>query len=278
MRKLTASLFDVTPQVEGKCFTPSLIRFDGKLIMSCRVQGADHAKSEVGLGIISDSLTLECFWKPNVQDYLREGIGGLGIEDCRLVQIGSRLGAIGITGTLPDFGPTVIVFSSDLLHVNVARRIGRWSKNWSPVLFGESLRLLYAPWGPVLEFVETDRGPELKTQPPTFEINETMLRGGSQVIPYGSGYLTVTHEIRRDDPGPRYIHRFVQYHDDLSVRAVSEPFFLENEATLHLRYEYVAGLAVLDDRYVLSYATAYDTCKLAVVTPSEIETFVRERT
>ena len=278
MRRLIADTFNVTPRVEHKCFTPSLLRFGEDLIMSCRVQGTDHGGSEIGLGIISEDLTLKSFWKPEVQDYLRDvhSPGSLGIEDCRLVRVGNRLGAIGITGTLPDFGPTLIVFSSDLLHVNVAKRIGRWSKNWSPIIEDDDLRLMYAPWGPVLEFKET----ELKALPPTFEVNETMLRGGSQVITYGSGYLTVTNELKRDGVGPRYTHRFVRYYSDLSVRCVSEPFFLESEEELHLRYEYVAGLTKResDARYVLSYALGYDTCKLAVVTPSEVESFVGLRT
>ena len=276
MRKLNASLFDVTPSVEGKCFTPSLLQFNDKLIMSYRIQGGDYDKSEIGLSIVSPDFRLKDFWKPKVQDYLVEGIGALGIEDCRLVRIGDRLGAIATTGTLPDFGPTIIMLSSDLLHVNAARRVGRWSKNWSPIIEDDDLRLMYAPWGPVLEFKET----ELKALPPTFEVNETMLRGGSQVITYGSGYLTVTHELKRDGVGPRYTHRFVRYYSDLSVRCVSEPFFLESEEELHLRYEYVAGLTKResDARYVLSYALGYDTCKLAVVTPSEVESFVGLRT
>ena len=273
MRKLNASLFDVTPSVEGKCFTPSLLQFNDKLIMSYRIQGGDYDKSEIGLSIVSPDFRLKDFWKPKVQDYLVEGIGALGIEDCRLVRIGNRLGAIATTGTLPDFGPTIIVLSSDLLHVNAARRVGRWSKNWSPVIEAGDLRLMYAPWGPVLKFKDM----ELTTSPPDFEVNETMLRGGSQLIRYGGDFLTVTHEIKRDGPGTRYIHRFVRFCSDLSVRCVSEPFFLEKEEELHVRYEYVSGFTEIGGAFLLSYGVAYDMCKLANIELREIETFVGSR-
>ena len=253
MRKLNASLFDVTPSVEGKCFTPSLLQFNDKLIMSYRIQGGDYDKSEIGLSIVSPDFRLKDFWKPKVQDYLVEGIGTLGIEDCRLVRIGNRLGAIATTGTLPDFGPTIIMLSSDLLHVNAARRVGRWSKNWSPVIEAGDLRLMYAPWGPVLKFKDM----ELTTPPPDF--------------------LTVTHEIRRDSPGTRYIHRFVRFFSDLSVRCVSEPFFLEKEEELHVRYEYVSGFTEIGGAFLLSYGVAYDMCKLANIELREIETFVGPR-
>jgi hypothetical protein len=275
MRKLISTSFDITPRnIEGKCFTPSLIRFDSELIVSYRLQASDCARSDVGLAYLyQDDFHIKKFWRPTVQDYL-PNLGGLGIEDCRLVSVGNRLGAIATTGTLPDFGPTLIVFSSDLYYVNAAWRIGKWAKNWSPVIEktgGELKRLMYSPWGPILEF----DGMWLKQTPPTFEINETMLRGGSQLISYGDGFLAVTHEIRRGAVGPWYVHRFVRYENDLSVRCVSEPFFLESENTLHLRYEYVSGLARLDDgRYVITYGVGYGMCKMAIVTLPEVETFV----
>jgi predicted GH43/DUF377 family glycosyl hydrolase len=88
------------------------------------------------------------------------------------------------------------------------------------------------------------------------------LRGGSQLLPYGSGYIGLSHITRRTpthmlnpttftyfNPALRdYSHLFVTYDHNGAVTAYSEEFDLNLSLV-----EFGAGMAQVDDKFVLSF-------------------------
>jgi hypothetical protein len=98
---------------------------------------------------------------------------------------------------------------------------------------------------------------------------EITLRGGSQVIRRGDGWLAVVHDVRpRDTRHGRmneYRHRFVRWDQTFATSWISEPFRLGDD---ELGLEFCAGLATgPSDSVVLSTGIADDRAELIVCRP-----------
>lgn len=62
--------------------------------------------------------------------------------------------------------------------------------------------------------------------------------GGSQLIPFDEGWLTLIHEIHPRDGNQYYFHRFVWFDQTNNLRGVGRPFFFQEKGR-----EFAAGLA-----------------------------------
>jgi hypothetical protein len=171
--------------------------------------------------------------------------GRLGAEDARLFELPSgRLAAIATTGDpIPRHRLSMLLLDSaddvrDVWHL--APR----EKNWSPIL-GGSMRLLFSPEGPVLSLDLAAR--TISPRPSSLAFSEG-LRGGTQIVPHGDGFVSVVHALATSRSGvPGYAHHVVRYDRDLRIRRVSPPFFIEHGL------EYAAGLAHWRGGWILSY-------------------------
>jgi glycosyltransferase involved in cell wall biosynthesis len=108
-----------------------------------------------------------------------------------------------------------------------------YEKNWMPIT-GEQIRFMYRPG----HVVGAD-GQDLLNHGPTHLRSESF-SGGSQLIPFNSGWLGVIHEAHHyiDRPWKRYYsHRFVWYTFDFRLGRVSRPFFFKDKVI-----EFVAGM------------------------------------
>ena len=100
------------------------------------------------------------------------------------------------------------------------------------------------------------------------------LGGGSQVIPYMSGWLAVVHEARLIPGQPRryYSHRFVWWDSNFVLRRISKQFGLHEKVI-----EYVMGLAwhpVDPKLLVMSYGFKDSEARIATVDASEVMGFL----
>lgn len=73
-------------------------------------------------------------------------------------------------------------------------------------------------------------------------------RGTSLIAPWHGGGLTLLHRRGQNDLGPDFEHRFVHFHPDWSVRAMSPPVRLQTRGV-----EFACGLAVRGKRVVIGY-------------------------
>lgn len=129
-------------------------------------------------------------------------------------------------------------------------------KNWMPFCFKDELYLIYQMepltiLKPNLETGYCDRVHESR-----IELNLGQYRGGSQLIEYEAGYLTLVHEMIWQNNRRYYCHRFVylkhqqpiedcQY-PQLGVAEISPLFYFKEKSV-----EYVCGLSMTPDRQSL---------------------------
>ncbi len=206
-----------------------------------------------------------------------------GFEDCRLFRHRDRLCC---TATVCDFdltreteGPremVILELSEDDYRITRATPLrGPWSdrpqKNWMPLLeeTSEELRFVYAasPDGSrrstTLRLVDGDVWGDVRVDANgAARYDAGRLRGSSQLIPTGDGWLGVTHSVAWPGGDARiYLHRFVLFSADLTIVAATEPFYFEQRGV-----EFCTGLARGDgDRLVVSYGIEDRRARLATL-------------
>src|SRR5207237_1371179 len=104
----------------------------------------------------------------------------------------------------------------------------------------------------------------------TSVITAEHFRGGSQLIPFDSGWLTLIHEVlwvpsvtRRE-----YQHRFVWFDAENVLRRVSRPFYFCRKGI-----EFAAGVTWHPDgkRLLVSYGVGDGESWLATVNPDDVQ-------
>ncbi len=139
-------------------------------------------------------------------------------------------------------------------------------KNWAPIPYGNELRFMWRP----LELVDTDGNTTSKRDPGVAVDN---ISGSSQVIPYKSGWLAITHEARQlpGKPTRYYTHRFVFYDYKFTTAKFSLPFYFNDKCI-----EFCAGLCPHPDKdaLVISYGYKDEEARTATVNTDEVENFL----
>ncbi len=100
-------------------------------------------------------------------------------------------------------------------------------------------------------------------------------RGGSQLIPFDEGWLTLIHETETWDRGEqRCLHRFVWFDEATRLARLTRTFFFHDGASA----EYAAGLAWHPDseRLLLSYSVKDRACWIGAVDASEVRRLLED--
>jgi hypothetical protein len=204
-----------------------------------------------------------------------------GFEDARLFYWKEKWWA---TATVCDFtedGQREIALceiSAEGAIVRADALRGPWSdqvqKNWMPLVDGHKAKLIYAT-SPTLVFdliEHRDRGHTVE-----FPVGATLgygrLRGGSQAVrtPDGSSWICIVHDVAFPGGARRiYLHRFIQFDADLRLVAMSDPFYFEQ-----LGIEFCAGLALVGNQFVASYAVNDGSACLGIFDWDSIRTALR---
>ena len=174
-----------------------------------------------------------------------------GYEDCRLWHDGGRFYASCTARDAPDSDNRceMAILTLDgwrVTRVDPVRdyEYDKPQKNWMPVV-GRPGTFVYGCDPTVM--VERSASGTVETHrsaPPACLVE---LRGGSQVVPFGDGWLAVTHEVAWC-PHRVYLHRFVRLDAEFRVTAWSEPFYWQK-----IGIEFCAGLARDGARLVASF-------------------------
>ncbi|MCC8966296.1 glycosyltransferase family 2 protein [Bradyrhizobium sp. Pear76] len=138
----------------------------------------------------------------------------------------------------------------------------RWEKNWMPLIAGDELRLIYA-LDPTR--ILSSEGDELVNEPA--EVAAETFLGGSQAVPYETGWLSVIHEYEWVDNKRRYFHRFIWLDQDGRLRRFSRRFYMTAPG-----YEFVAGMAWdhQNQNLLVSFSVNDRELFLAAVQPREL--------
>jgi glycosyltransferase involved in cell wall biosynthesis len=131
-------------------------------------------------------------------------------------------------------------------------------KNWCPV--EASPRMYQYRVGTIIDgrgFTWVQNTPAARTDD---------FSGGSQLIKFDGGFLTVVHETAWNPTGGRYYqHRFIKMDHEFVPTHISLPFVLH--AT---EIEYVMGLAVYADKVILSYGRRDAEAWVATVSRADV--------
>lgn len=142
-------------------------------------------------------------------------------------------------------------------------------KNWMPIVEADfPVRWMYRCG----EVINSDQYMLFKNE---CEWDIGQLGGGSQVLPYGNGYIALVHEARTI-PGKQtrfYMHRFVSFDDKFKVTKITPPFYFNEKGI-----EYAMGLAWHPDNkaelgkedLVISYGFKDAEARIATVSSSDI--------
>lgn len=249
------------PRVEGRVrralYNPSvLVRGDALLVAIREFDGSRTPHSRIVV------TSLDTAWRVgDARPVSCPPVGRLGPEDVRLFDLpDGRPAGIATVGESLDWNLALLVFDSEITQVVETWRFAGRHKNWSPVLDGSG-RLMFAPHGPALSIDVAGR--RLATDVSRLRFAATDMRGGTQLVPRGDGFISITHELR----GKCYGHRFVRYSKQLEVERVGPPFFFEAPEGI----EYAAGLAYWQGRWVIAYGMADREARIAVVLDTTVD-------
>lgn len=181
-----------------------------------------------------------------------------GIEDLRIFHFRDEWWAVGSNPNF-DHRPTMQVVLVRLRNGELTDRRAltsdqnlRMEKNWMPALHPQTghLHLIYS-CSPTVVLRYRHKQASVR---PAFIHDAPLLarglRGGSQVIPFDSGYLCLVHDVVVKD-GERmrtYFHRWLWFTPTWQIGKLSAPFFLR-----HSGVEFVAGLTQVGKMLLVSF-------------------------
>lgn len=210
----------------------------------------------------------------------------IGLEDGRLIDWDNKLFLSGVRRDTTPNGQGRMELSEIVIRNNQAKEISRQrmpapggdssycEKNWMPVI---DQPYTYVKWTNPTEVARYN--PETKTTE-TIILKEYTpletrdLRGGSQVIPYGDNYLTITHEVDlfKSEAGRKnatYRHRFILWDRDFNLLRVSPLFdFMDGGV------EFVCGMTEYNGQILITFGFQDNASYLVVTNSSLINTFL----
>lgn len=283
------------PHEHGAQHNPTVIGIQGKLHVVVRVLHGAHTTNY--LAQVKKDWTLGDVRK------ITSRVASGQLEDLRLFQWRDRLWAVAATHhNVTAIRQALLEFSEDgseVLKVHV-QPSDRHEKNWMPCVRNDSdLRLVYST-DPLTVLRVADRLDGYFAVPSAKTIPQVTghVRGGSQLIPWGDGWLAVVHHVYKISPVPAghnplissfwpapvvdpvagsakvvYLHRFAWYSHDLSKVKLGKPFYFRK-----IGIEFCAGLSYLwveniktYTKLALAFGVADKEAWLAVVDTKAVE-------
>jgi predicted GH43/DUF377 family glycosyl hydrolase len=189
----------------------------------------------------------------------------VGLEDARIVHWNDRLYTTGVRRDLKPNGEgrmelcEIVVTAKDVVETSRFRipppndPDSYCEKNWMPVL---DQPYTYVKWANPTEVVKVD--PASQTCTTIFQGEKVIpvnrdIRGGSQVIPYGDGYIALTHEVDlfKSETGRKdavYKHRFIVWDRDWNMVKYTPDFSIMAGVV-----EFAVGMCEHNGDYLITY-------------------------
>lgn len=264
-------------------YNPSLVRFKGKLLISIRsstwtlgeqgggqliIGGKLH--TDVMLGEVDEkTLTVSKLRKLNYAGDVHPYIENIGLEDARLFVRDDKLYAIGVCMDKYERNGANVhiakgeIRGDDLFFTELVKKPHpeRTEKNWTvPEVATDAFDFIYSP----TQVLKDDK---LYGEPEYHGI----LHGGSQAIKWEDGWLSFQHRVFRSNVVvPRTVRQYVSY----AVKYNSAGFATEISQGFVLlatnAVEFISGLVLSDDKFLVSFGVGDAESGLAVIDPSDL--------
>jgi hypothetical protein len=211
----------------------------------------------------------------------------VGLEDVRLVEWNNKLYGIGVRRDLDTKGTGRMEISELEIEGSEVKEVSRYRipgpppddeycmKNCTPIV-DKPFHLL--KWTNPTTLMKFD--PQEKTTE-VFDTNSYTpgykdMRGGSQVIPYENGYLTIIHEtdLYKSEQGKKdatYRHRFVYWDKEFKERKFSKIF-----SFLNMKIEFCCGLAEYENDFLITFGAQDNAAYILKVSKEIVGDFINE--
>lgn len=209
----------------------------------------------------------------------------VGLEDARLVKWDNKFYLTGVRRDLDTIGTGRMELSEIEFTQNSVKEVSRFripspppdteycSKNWMPIL---DVPFHYVKWTNGTEVVKVI--PE-ENRTETVVLRDWVqapkdLRGGSQVISYKNGWLTLNHEtdLYKSEAGRKdatYRHRFTLWDENWNIQKFSPVFsFLET------KIEFSCGMSKYEDDYLITFGVQDNAAYILRVPGAFMEDFI----
>jgi hypothetical protein len=146
-------------------------------------------------------------------------------------------------------------------------------KNCTPILDKPFHLLKWTNPTAIMKFDVSGKDTEVFETSPYVKVKNDM-RGGSQVIPFNDGYLTLVHEtdLYNSEQGRKdatYRHRFVYWNKDFQIEKMSVLF-----SFLNMKIEFCCGMVEHQGNMLITFGAQDNTAYILKVSKSLVEEFV----
>ena len=209
----------------------------------------------------------------------------IGLEDGRLIEWNDKIYLIGVRRDLDTVGTGRMELSELEFNKFGVKEVSRYRvpgpppdneycmKNCTPV---EGMPYTLMKWTNPTVLMDCSK-PETVVEQKNNQISGdgyADFRGGSQVIEYGDGYLTIIHETRLEKSrqgrkNGKYRHRFVYWDENFQFKKVSKLF-----SFLDTRVEFCCGLARYHDDLLITFSTTDNAAFILRVSRKVVEEYI----
>ena len=207
----------------------------------------------------------------------------IGLEDARLVRWDGKLYMCGVRRDTKPNGEgrmelSEIVDGKEISRFRIEPPIDPNSyceKNWMPIL---DMPYHFVKWTNPTEVVKVypEEGRSEQVHLGQHCSMPADLRGGSQVIPFGEGYLTLNHETylynsEQERKDGTYKHRFTYWDKNWNILKFSDNF-----SFLDAKIEFACGLAKYKENYLITFGFQDNASYLLKIPAKFLENFIYE--
>lgn len=211
----------------------------------------------------------------------------VGLEDARLIEWHGKLYLCGVRRDVDTIGTGRMELSEIEISNTKVKEVSRFripgpppdkeycNKNWMPIL---DLPYHFVKWtnGTEIVKVNPDNNHTESVIIKDWKHHSKDLRGGSQVISYKGGYLTINHEtdLYRSEAGRKdatYRHRFTFWDKDWNIQKFSKEF-----SFMEAKIEFACGLAKYHDSYLITFGFQDNAAYILEVPGKIMEDFIDE--
>jgi hypothetical protein len=211
----------------------------------------------------------------------------VGLEDCRLINWEDKIYVCGVRRDLDTIGTGRMELSELEFDAAAVKEVLRYRipgpppddeycmKNCTPI---EDMPFHLMKWTNPTALMKFNID---GSQTEVFEVNSRVpmpkdMRGGSQVIKYNGGYLTLIHEtdLYNSEQGRKdatYRHRFVCWDGNFKNQRFSKVF-----SFLNMKIEFCCGLAEYKDSFLITFGASDNAAYILKISKSFVEDFINE--
>ncbi len=211
----------------------------------------------------------------------------VGLEDCRLVQWNNKIYVCGVRRDLDTIGTGRMELSEIVFDGSEVREVSRYRipgpppdkeycmKNCTPILDKPFHLLKWTNPTALMKFDVSGKETEVFETSPYVSMKND-LRGGSQVIPFNDGYLTLSHETdlyqsEQNKKDATYRHRFVYWDRNFKLQKISKLFSFMNA-----KIEFCCGMVEHNNNLLITFGVQDNASYILKVSKSLVESFINE--